>query len=74
MCAAQKLFNFPSLNTILVGLGLGENETLVKVAEHSFIIEPWLIIGGVLYSLFHEKCHFLGAPYRDSISTNDAGP
>ena len=40
MCAAQKLFNFPSLNTILVGLGLGENETLVKVAEHSLIIEP----------------------------------
>ena len=38
MCA-QKLFNFPSLNTILVGLGLVENETLVKVAEHSFIIE-----------------------------------
>ena len=43
MCA-QKLFNFPSLNTILVGLGLVENETLVKVAEHSLIIEPWLII------------------------------
>ena len=26
------------------------------------------------YSLFHEKCHFLGTHYRDFYYTNDAGP